>query len=305
MNKGSILGTLVIIGILSAACATDRKPPLPAPAVITANVANMHSAASAGTDVVSQALLGMNVQVLDKAPGAAGGTWYRIETPDAYQGWIDGRDIRLLKRDERPYAANGPVFVVSSLFANIYDEPDVTTHKPMAIAPISSVLVMVRRVDDRWFEIVLPDGGRGFIQNGDGLTGKAPFSWPRITAEATAELARRFLGLPYLWGGGSPLGLDCSGFVQLLYRMSGVPILRDAGIQMEGSGLLPVARGAERNGDLVFFGKAPDRISHVGLMINDREFIHATTYLKPVVQISALADAHWQGLLQAARRPAN
>lgn len=304
MDKGSLLHTLMIAGILSGACAVERKAPLPAPAVVTVNVVNMHSAASAGTDVVSQALLGMNVQVLEKGAGADGATWYRIETPDTYDGWIDGRDIRFLKRDEKPYASRGPVFVVSALFANIYEEADVTRHKPAAIAPISSVLEMVRRIDERWFEVVLPNGCRGFIQNGDGLPGEGPFSWPRIPPGSTAELARRFLGLPYLWGGCSPLGLDCSGFVQLLYRMSGVPILRDAGIQMDDSGLLPVARGAEQTGDLVFFGKAPDRISHVGMMISGREFIHATTYLRPVVQVSVLADAHWQGLIQGARRPA-
>jgi cell wall-associated NlpC family hydrolase len=115
-------------------------------------------------------------------------------------------------------------------------------------------------------------------------------------------LSKRFLGLPYLWGGTSPLGLDCSGFVQLIYKMGGISILRDADIQMEKSGLSPVAPGEETTGDLVFFGKG---IGHVGMMISADEFINATVHDKPVVQISRLKDPYWQKIYQGARRPKN
>lgn len=84
--------------------------------------------------------------------------------------------------------------------------------------------------------------------------------------------------------------------------MGGIPILRDAGIQFEGSGLVAVAAGDESAGDLVFFGK---NIGHVGMMINGEEFINATVHEKPVVQISRLKDAYWQGIDQGARRPKN
>ena len=114
-------------------------------------------------------------------------------------------------------------------------------------------------------------------------------------------MSKRFIGLPYLWGGTSPLGFDCSGFVQLIYKMGGIPILRDADIQFEGSGLVPVPAGDERAGDLVFFEK---NIGHVGMMINAEEFINATVHEKPVVQIPRLKDAYWQGIYQGARRPA-
>jgi cell wall-associated NlpC family hydrolase len=122
--------------------------------------------------------------------------------------------------------------------------------------------------------------------------------------EDMVGLSKRFIGLPYLWGGTSPLGFDCSGFVQLIYKMGGVPILRDADIQFEGSGLKEVSAGQESAGDLVFFGRAKDKIAHVGMMINGEEFINATVHDKPVVQISRLKDAYWQGIYQGARRAA-
>jgi len=92
--------------------------------------------------------------------------------------------------------------------------------------------------------------------------------------------------------------------VQLVYRLGGISILRDADIQMEKSGLLPVSPGEERAADLIFFGHAKGKITHVGMMIDGELFIHATTHDKPVVQISRLRDAYWQGLYQGARRAA-
>ena len=113
-------------------------------------------------------------------------------------------------------------------------------------------------------------------------------------------LSKRFIGLPYTWGGMSPLGLDCSGFAQLVYKMSGIPILRDAGIQMTQSGLVEVPKGQEKPGDLVFFGRAVDRISHVGMMIEDGNFINATTSGAPIVQIDRLAEERWMKIYQGA-----
>ena len=107
-------------------------------------------------------------------------------------------------------------------------------------------------------------------------------------------LSKRFMGLPYTWGGTSPLGLDCSGFVQLVYRMSGVPILRDADIQMDKSGLARGRQGARsKPGDLVFFGSAIDKIGHVGMMIDAEYFINATTYQTPCVRIDRLKEERW------------
>jgi cell wall-associated NlpC family hydrolase len=81
--------------------------------------------------------------------------------------------------------------------------------------------------------------------------------------------------------------------------MSGIPILRDADIQFEGSGLVPVAAGEEIAGDLVFFGK---NIGHVGMMIDAEYFINATVHETPTVRIDRLLDAYWQKIYQGARR---
>lgn len=283
------------------ACAAPRMPG-PEAAVVKSAVENMHSRASASADVVSQAVLGTNVKVLGKERNADGEDWYHVETPDAYKGWIASPALVFLGPGERPYASSGKVFIVSALMANTYREPDVTKRKPVMVAPIGAVLELASEKDERWLEVRLPCGTPAWIQRGDGDIREAPWTWPRTSPEDMDALSKRFLGLPYLWGGTSPFGLDCSGFVQLVYRMSGIPILRDADIQFEGSGLVLVAPGEERAADLVFFGRAKDRISHVGMMIDGQSFINATTYQTPVVRIDRLDDPYWRKIYQGARR---
>lgn len=279
-----------------------QEAPAPAAAVVTGAVENMHSRSSASADVVSQAILGTNVKLLKKERNSDGEDWWQVETPDTYQGWIVSSALRFLKPDEKPYASAGKVFVVSSLLANTYREPSVTKHKPVKTAPIGAVLEIVGEKGERWLEVSLPCGTRAWIQKGEGDGREAPWTWPRTSVEDMVALSKRFIGLPYTWGGTSPFGLDCSGFVQLVYTLSGISILRDADIQMTKSGLLDVAAGDERAGDLVFFGSAKDKIGHVGMMVDAEYFINATVHETPTVRIDRLKDAYWQKIYQGARR---
>jgi hypothetical protein len=291
----------LIVATLAAGClSAAEKPAVPAAGVVINTAENMHSRSSAMSDVVSQALLGTSIKILKTERNSDGEDWYYVETPDTYKGWIIGPSLRVFKPADKPYASQGRIFEVTALLANTYREPDVTKHKPVKAAPISSVLEVIRDVDKRWLEVTLPCGTRAWIQHGDGDLHDAPMVWTRRSPEEMVTLAERFIGLPYLWGGTSPLGLDCSGFVQLIYKMNGVQLRRDADMQFGQNDLIPVPAGEEATGDLVFFTK---KIGHVGMMINREEFINATVHDKPVVQISRLKDAYWQGIYQGARRP--
>lgn len=300
MKMPTILVLLAVLPCLAFPAA--QKPADPASAVVINAVENMHSRSTSSSDVVSQALLGDNVRILKKERNADGEDWFQVETPDTYKGWVVSSALRFLKTGEKPYASSGKIFVVTALLANTYREPDVTEHKPVKVAPISSVLEVVAERDARWLEVNLPCGTKVWIQRGDGEIREAPMVWPRTSPEAMVALSKRFIGLPYFWGGTSPLGLDCSGFVQLIYKMGGIPILRDADIQFEGSGLLDVAAGDEAAGDLVFFGSAKNKIGHVGMMIDAEYFINATVHETPTVRIDRLKDAYWQKIYQGARR---
>jgi cell wall-associated NlpC family hydrolase len=262
--------------------------------VVVVPVANMYSAPSDRADVVSQAIYGSNVILL-----TARGEWSRIQTDDHYKGWTPSRYLRLVQSGDG-YATSGPTAQVDSLFANVYQETDVTRHKPVITIPYASRLEIIaegKGPDQGWLQVRLPDKRIAWIQSGDVITDPKPLSIPE-----TIDLAKRFLGLPYFWGGRSSFGFDCSGFTQMLIRARGVNMPRDADHQAAWKGVSKVERKNLQPGDLLFFGSAADKITHTGMYIGDGQFIHDSTNGRPVVQIGSLDDQPWTQLLVACRR---
>jgi len=261
--------------------------------VVVVPVANMYSGPSEQKDVVSQATYGSNVKLL-----VARGEWSRIQTDDRYKGWTPSRYLRLIQHGDG-YATSGKTVQVESLFANLYRETDVTRHKPVITIPFDSRLEMIAEGtgnDEGWLRVRLPDMRTAWVQTSDVVSDPQPLTIPE-----SIELAKRFLGLPYLWGGRSSFGFDCSGFTQMLVRSRGVNMPRDADQQAVWSGVVAVDRKDLQPGDLLFFGSSVKHVTHTGMYIGDGQFISDTTYGHPVVQISRLDD-YWTRLLVACRR---
>ncbi len=260
--------------------------------VVIQPVANLYSTPSDSADVVTQAIYATVVEVIQEQPG-----WLRIMTPDHYQGWAPRPALHPL---ETAYPGGETSVRVASLFANLYAEPDVTKHRPLLTIPFEAMLEVAAEPPEqqaRWIRLRLPDDRTAWVQRGDVTSDGKP-----LPIVETIRLAKRFLGLPYLWGGTSTFGYDCSGFTQMLCRRRGFGIPRDAGPQAAWNGMLPLAREELEPGDLIFFGSSAEKITHTGMYIGGGEFIHATTHLRPVVQISRLDEPHWDALLVACRR---
>jgi cell wall-associated NlpC family hydrolase len=262
----------------------------PTPAVVVQPVANMYSKATLDTDVVSQAIYGANVAILEQQSG-----WARIRTADDYTGWVPLSSIRPGQR----YAVSGRWAEVSSLFAHIYRDASVTHFAPLVTAPFESRLEIVAEPEKggRWLQVRLPDDRSGYVQRGDLAFDPKPLTIPQMI-----ELSKRFLGLPYTWGGTSSYGYDCSGLAQMLCRRRGVILPRDARPQAEWSGVVPVERKDLRPGDLIYFGASVKKITHTGVYIGENKFINATTHETPMVRIDDLGEPYWDKLLVACRR---
>ena len=258
-------------------------------------VLNMYSSATVDADVVSQAIYGTPVTVLQD-----NGAWLQIQTPDQYKGWVEASGLLPPKPGE-PYAAGKNVVEVRSLFAHLYRETDVTKHAPLLTVPFETRLEVEALPDaakpKRWLTAILPDGRKAMLQSGDIQLPGPPLSIPD-----DIELAKKFMGLPYTWGGTSSYGYDCSGFMQMLIRRRGKLMPRDADIQAAWDGLTAVDRKDLQPGDLLYFGSSVQRITHTGLYIGDGRFINATTHETPMVRIDNLNEPYWTKLLVAARR---
>jgi len=281
-------------GLLLMAALIGSTSAAPDRAVVIQPVVNMFSKPSAEVDVVSQAILGTKVHVLQKE-----GEWAEIQTPDSYTGWVCLVAIRPLAAGT-DYAVEGRTLTTVSLRTHLYPVASVTRRAPVMTVPFETRLEVIEERPEengRWIGVRLPDGSSAWLQRGD-----VSFDLKTMEIRELVGLSKRFLGLPYTWGGTSSFGFDCSGFTQMLCRRGGVGIPRDAQPQAHWEGMTKVEKDNLQPGDLLYFGSSIEKVTHAGFYIGDGEFIHSTTNQHPVLQISRLADEHWIGLFVAARR---
>lgn len=297
-NETSCLLRRVCVGVagfmLAGTAALQAQVSVPKPDLVVARpVVDMHSKASADSDVVSQALYGTGVATIEKQ-----GDWYDIHTADGYKGWVAAADVKPL--DGHEYAPEGRRVRVTGKDVNVYRDPDVTKHAPVVQLPWESLLETVPDAPGnsaRWLEVKLVNGETAWVQRGD-----VSAETDKLSIDRMLQLSRRFLGTTYTWGGVSSLGYDCSGFTQMLERQRGIVMPRDADVQAAWSGVVPVERKDLEPGDLLYFGSSATKITHTGMYLGNGEFIHDTTHDHPGVQISNLNDEPWTKLLVAARR---
>jgi cell wall-associated NlpC family hydrolase len=127
-----------------------------------------------------------------------------------------------------------------------------------------------------WRAVKLPDGKEGFIE---ARSVEKIRVGKRISRDKLSSTGLRFLGIPYIWGGTTPKGFDCSGLIQRVYRLNGAVVPRDAD-QQSGFGREKPVKTAEAvqeltTGDLIFFGKTARQITHVAMYLSEHLFLHA------------------------------
>jgi cell wall-associated NlpC family hydrolase len=239
---------------------------------------NMYEAPSLKAKVVSQALFAEKVLILNSSD-----SWLEVMTPDGYRGWVEKEGVQSL---QKRYLEN---LEITRIKAHLYDQPD-TEFGPLLSLPYGSKLHLLDESDPRWSKVLLPDQRIAYVQKGD--LESEPFE--------LSSFAKKFLGLPYTWGGRCSFGFDCSGYVQMLYGKLGILLPRDARQQILDPRAKTISLDGLKLGDLIFWGKSAEQIGHVGMFLEGEEFIHTSTQEnKPYLRISQLSDFEWSGHKQA------
>ncbi len=249
--------------------------------VVTVSVGHMRAQPRHAAELVNEVLMGAPVTVLKKQGG-----WYYVKAgTEKYLGWMEPDHIALMDADGLARWNAAPKLIATQYFALVRDAAN------HAAAPVSDLVIgdvlESNGTKNGWIDVQLPDGRRGAIEQlaVDELT-----SWKRTrraTPDDLERTAQMFFGVSYLWGGTSAHGFDCSGFVKTVFALNGIDLPRDADQQGEQGQAVSIDNDFAdlKKGDVVFFGPRPtgDRtqhISHVGIYVGNKEFIHCAGRVK-------------------------
>ena len=226
---------------------------------VSVAVAPIYSKPSFSSEMVTQALFWDIVSILDQKE-----KWKKIKLSDNYKGWVYSFYI-----DDILDFSNNYIFLnqrYTPLLSNNNLDSRTLTYLSFGTR------VPIVDQDPHFYKIKLKDGSAGFI----------PFQntpkYDNIRNEIN-RLASILLGVPYLWGGKSSFGFDCSGFIQMLLKTVNVIFPRDTKDQIRMNKLVRIDIGDAQNGDLIFF-KKNNMVNHVALLTKDNQILHSSGEVK-------------------------
>jgi cell wall-associated NlpC family hydrolase len=271
------------------------------------SVANLRSAPGHSQEMATQALLGTPLRVLQKQK-----EWYQVQTPDGYIAWLNRGELVRLDAQQLARWRESERVVFRPTYGQAYTSAH-SSARPYGDLVAGCILEKIG-TQGAMTQVRYPDGQTAYVAT------EQLVKWEDWTKRAAADVteavlaaAPRLLGVPYLWGGTSPKGMDCSGFTKTLYWQQGLIIPRDASQQVHAG--QPVTYGEELAdllpGDFLFFGRYREdgstKVTHVGIYLGDGAFIHSGADQGAIRIQNLRADhpdfaAHRRESLLAARR---
>jgi hypothetical protein len=203
---------------------------------------------------VTQLLFGDHYQIVDRS---SDGKWLKISIYyDQYEGWIDGKQHHFISEDYFNYINQAEFKITTDLTSSLLYNKSPVAILMGSIIPISSTELF--KMEEQ------------FAFNGEtkNVGQKREFEYLK-------SIAQKYLNAPYLWGGRSPFGIDCSGFTQMVFKICGYRILRDSS-QQASQGKAVSTFGEALPGDLAFFKNKDGKIIHVGILMSKDKIIHAS-----------------------------
>lgn len=237
---------------------------------VAVGVADIRRDPDPASELVTQALMNAQANAAETS-----GEWTRITLSD-YAGWIRSDQLEepvvkgFCKVGEHCGTPLALVAVITAAHTHLFAREQ--GQETLGMVYLSTVLPLLDTTAEERVQVALPGERSAWLARSSIKIGSQEEPYPRQPVAAVTGYARAFLGVPYLWGGTTSRGLDCSGFVQLCYRMGGYCIPRDAHQQHDFLSH-SVERGVIQEGDLLFFGS--QSITHVALALNNTEYIHA------------------------------
>lgn len=242
--------------------------------IVNLSVCNMRVDDDFSSEMMTQALMGMPVKVLQHR------SWYRIQTPDNYIAWVHRKGIHPVTKAEYDAWNDADKVVVISHYGFTYRKPDTGSQTVSDV--VAGNRLKYEGAAGEFYKVGYPDGRQAYIPKSSARPEKEWRASLKQDASAIIRTAYTMMGIPYLWAGTSSKGVDCSGFVRTVLFMHDIIIPRDASQQAYVGEHVDIAPdfGNVQPGDLIFFGRKAtadkkERVVHVGIYLGDKKFIHS------------------------------
>ena len=253
-------------------------------AVVEFSVATLHRAADYESPVESQCLMGTTVLVNDQES-----YWRNVTALNPrYDGWTEELSLTVMSQEEFNTWTAAPKYICTAVTTHIYTEPSA---KSRFISDITMGGVVRQVVDSKgkpvrkgkWVQVALPSRRSGWMLRSqlqdysDWLVNRS------ATPQSVIATANMFLGSPYMWGGNSTKGVDCSGLTWMAFHMNGIDLPRDTSQQVKEGREVSLDEAVA--GDLIFFGvpaegDTRERISHVAIYLGGGRILHASQVVR-------------------------
>ncbi len=248
--------------------------------IVYNSMGTVHSKPRRSSETITQVMLGMPLKVLEKRD-----EWLHIQTPDRYIGWING-SVELVSPETLKDYNKQPKIIITNVSTHSITEAN--DKSDFVSDLIMGNMLVLKGEKGNFYHVSYPDGREAFVKKSDA---RKVSDWLKeicLTGESIENLSRKFMGVPYVWGGTSPKGLDCSGFTKTVYFNHGIILPRDASQQVLCGKLIDEKGDFTKcqKGDLVFFGKKgtsknpKEKVTHVGIYFGNMRFIHASDYVR-------------------------
>lgn len=248
--------------------------------VVTVSVGNLRTKPDHPAELASQALLGTPVKVLKYDDG-----FYLVQTPDNYIAWIDDEGITLMDKESfQKYTSSKKVIYIKEFGFALQNSELNSAH---VADLVRGNILQLEGENSNFVKVKFPDGRIAYVEKSDVVDFNVWIDSRDATKENILSEAFNMLGIPYLWGGTSYKGIDCSGFTKTVYFMNGIILSRDASQQVNLGEEIDTKDNFNnlQPGDLLFFGRKADdknkeKITHVGIYIGNLEYIHESGKVK-------------------------
>jgi len=249
-------------------------------AVANVSVADLRTGSSYADEMATQLLLGSPMQILQSSSG-----WYRVRTPERYVAWVQRGTVKRMNQEALNQWIKAPKVIFTDDYGFACETPDENGQRSSDL--VFGNLLKWEGDSGRFYRVSYPDGRGAYVLKSQSCMFDDWKNSIQLTEESIVEKALKLKGIPYSWGSASTKNLDCSGFAKTVYLKHGIVLKRDASQQAYTGIPVDISKGYDnlRPGDLMFFGKAAEgdrkeRVRHVAIYLGNKEFIHASGYIR-------------------------